>query len=124
EGCGYVSALLQKTSRTDFISRLQFQHNMVLGGASVLSIALLYFLFAIFFRRPAQDIATALAQAQTGDLFARAAVRRDDELGTIAAGFNRMLDDIRSRNEEREQLLWHVCGFNHELKLELARATR
>ena len=124
EGRGYVSALVQKTSRTDFISRLQFQHNMVLGGASVLSIALLYFLFVIFFRRPAQDIATAMAQAQTGDLFARAAVRRDDELGTIAAGFNRMIDDIRSRNEERELLLSQVSGFNQELKLEVARATR
>src|SRR5438552_1338251 len=85
EGRGYVSALVQKTSRTDFISRLQFQHNMVLGGASVLSIALLYFLFVIFFRRPAQDIATAMAQVPTRALFALAAVRREDELGTIAA---------------------------------------
>src|SRR5207237_8858626 len=65
-----------------------------------------------------------MAQAQTGDLFARAAVRRDDELGTIAAGFNRMIDDIRSRNEERELLLSQVSGFNQELKLEVARATR
>src|SRR5229473_2828739 len=57
EGRGYVSALVQKTSRADFINRLQFQHNMVLAGASLLSIALLYLLFVIFFRRPAQDIA-------------------------------------------------------------------
>jgi signal transduction histidine kinase len=88
------------------------------------SIALLYLLFVIFFRRPAQDIASAMAQARTGDLSARAAVRRDDELGTIAKGFNRMIDDIRSRNEERERLLSQVNSFNQELQLEVARATR
>src|SRR5437660_6771047 len=123
EGRGYVSALVQKTSRTDFVDRLQFQHNVVLGGASVVSIALLYLLFVIFFRRPAQDIASAMAQAQAGDLSARATIRRDDELGTIAAGFNRMIDDIRARNEEREKLLSQVNGFNDELGLEVARAT-
>ena len=123
EGRGYVSALVQKTSRTDFVDRLQFQHNVVLGGASVVSIALLYLLFVIFFRRPAQDIASAMAQAQAGDLSARATIRRDDELGTIAAGFNRMIDDIRARNEEREKLLSQVNGFNDELRLEVARAT-
>src|SRR5882724_3564768 len=123
QGQGYVSALVQKNSPTNFITRLQFQQNLVLAGASVVSIALLYLLFAIFFRRPAQDIASAMAQAGTGDLSARAAVRRDDELGTIAKGFNRMIDEIRSRDEEREGLLSQVSGFNHELQLKVERAT-
>ncbi len=123
EGGGYVSALVQKNSRTNFVTRLQFQQNLVLAGASVVSIALLYLLFVIFFRRPAQDIASAMAQARSGDLSARATVRRDDELGTIARGFNRMIDDIRSRNEEREKLLSQVNSFNDELQLEIERAT-
>src|SRR5947209_8227342 len=42
---GYVSALVQKSSRTDFISRLQFQQNVVLAIGSLLAIALLYLLF-------------------------------------------------------------------------------
>jgi len=120
---GYVSALVQKNSPTNFVSRLQFQNNVVLAGASLVSVALLYLLFVIFFRHPAQDIAAAMAQARTGDLSARATVRRDDELGTIAAGFNRMIDDIRARNEEREKLLFQVNSFNDELQLEVARAT-
>ncbi|HAF22207.1 MAG TPA: hypothetical protein DCK93_04715 [Blastocatellia bacterium] len=123
-GSGYVSALVLKTSSADFVSRLQFQHNMVLGGAALASIALLYFLFAILFRRPARDIVSAMAQARSGNLFARATVRRDDELGTIAKGFNRMIDDVRSRDEERERLLLQVKNFNDELRNEVARATK
>jgi two-component system, NtrC family, sensor kinase len=120
---GYVTALVQKNSPSNFVSRHQFQQNIVLAGGSVVSIALLYLLFVVFFRRPAQDIASAMAQARTGDLSARATVRRDDELGTIATGFNLMIDEIRARNEERERLLSRVSGFNKELQLEVERAT-
>src|SRR6266481_1053126 len=122
-GQGYVTALVQKNSPNNFINRLQFQQNIVLAGGSLASVALLYLLFVIFFRRPAQDVASAMAAARSGDLFARVAVRRDDELGTIAKGFNRMIDEIRSRNEERERLLSQVSGFNDELQLEVERAT-
>ncbi len=124
EGGGYVSALVSKTSHTDFVSRLRFQHNMVLAGAVLTSITLLYFLFAILFRRPARDIVTAMGAARTGNLLARAPVRREDELGMIAKGFNRMIDDIRSRDEEREGLLLQVKNFNDELQYEVARATK
>jgi signal transduction histidine kinase len=122
-GRGYVTALVQKNSPTGFVTRLQFQQNLVLAGASIVSVALLYLLFVIFFRRPAQDIASAMTQARNGDLSARATVRRDDELGAIATGFNRMIDDIRSRNEERERLLSQVNSFNDELQVEVERAT-
>src|SRR5258706_4108938 len=64
-----------------------------------------------------------MTQARNGDLSARATVRRDDELGTIATGFNRMIDDIRSRNQERERLLAQLNSFNDELQLEVERAT-
>jgi len=124
EGSGYVSALVSKTSHTDFVSRLRFGHNMVLAGAVVASIALLYLLFVILFRRPLRDIVSAMAKVRAGNLSVRAPVRRDDELGTIAKGFNRMIDDIRSRDEEREQLLSQVKNFNDELQSEVTRATK
>jgi signal transduction histidine kinase len=124
EGGGYVSALVSKTSQKDFISRLQVRHHMVLAGAVVASIALLYLLFAILFRRPLRDIVSAMGRARAGDLSVRAPVRRDDELGTIAKGFNRMIEDISLRDEEREQLLLQVRNFNDELQHEVRHATR
>jgi two-component system NtrC family sensor kinase len=124
EGGGYVSALVSKTSPGDFISRLQSRHNLVLAGAVVASIALLYLLFAVLFRRPLKDIVSAMARARAGNLSVRAPVRRDDELGTIAKGFNRMIEDIRARAEEREQLLSQVKDFNDELQKEVTRATK
>ena len=124
EGGGYVSALVGKTSHTDFVSRLQFQHNMVLAATVVASIALLYLWFAILFRGPLRDIVSAMDTARAGNLSARATVRRDDEIGMIAKGFNRMIEDICSRDEEREQLLSQVKNFNDELQNEVTRATK
>ncbi len=124
DGSGYVTALVNKSSRNALISRLQIQHNLILGGAAIVSIALLYLLFALFFRRPARDIVNAMAQASAGDLTARVPVQREDELGTIAHGFNHMLGDIRARSLEREQLLAQVNGFNDELRREVQLATQ
>lgn len=123
DGSGYISALVRKSARNALVSRLQFQYNMLLAGAAVVAIALLYILFALFFRRPARDIVHAMAQACAGDLTTRALVRSDDELGTIARGFNQMLGDIRGRAEERERLLSQVNSFNDELRREVAQAT-
>src|SRR2546423_1032078 len=102
DGSGYVTALVRKSSRNALVSRLQTQHNMILGGAAVASIALLYLMFALFFRRPARDIVNAMSRARVGDLTTRITVRREDELGIIARGFNRMIDDIRARAQERD----------------------
>jgi signal transduction histidine kinase len=124
DGSGYVTALVRKSSRNALVSRLQTQHNMILGGAAVASIALLYLMFALFFRRPARDIVNAMSRARVGDLTTRITVRREDELGIIARGFNRMIDDIRARAQEREQLLAQVNNFNDELRREVALATR
>jgi two-component system NtrC family sensor kinase len=124
EGSGYVSALVSKTPRTNFIDQLQLRKDVVLAGAVAASIALLYLLFAVLFRRPLRDIVSAMASARAGNLSARAPVHRDDELGTIAKGFNRMIEDIRLRAEEREQLLSKVKNFNDELQHEVKLATK
>ena len=121
---GYVSALVQKQPHTDFVSRLEFRQNLILAGGSVIVVGLLYFFFAFLFQRPTREIALAMARAQSGDLNAKAVVHRDDELGAIAKAFNRMIDDIRSRNEEREKLLHQVSNFNNQLQAQVNAATR
>jgi signal transduction histidine kinase len=121
---GYVSALVQKASPTDFLSRLEFRQTLILGGASIVVVAMLYLFFAFFFQRPTREIAAAMARAQSGDLNARAVVHREDELGAIAKAFNSMIADIRARKEEREKLLLQVRNFNQQLQSEVADATR
>jgi two-component system NtrC family sensor kinase len=119
-----LSALVFKNPGNALVSSLTRQYNLVMSGAILASVALLYLLFAYFFRRPARDIVQAMASARAGDLSARIAVQRDDELGEIARGFNCMIDDIRERAGEREELLARVSGFNDELRREVAAATK
>jgi len=121
---GYISALVQKAPRTDFMDRLQFRQNLILASGSIVVVGLLYFFFTFFFQRPTREVAAAMLRARAGDLNAKAVVHRDDELGEIAGAFNRMIEDIRSRNEEREKLLLQVSNFNEQLQAEVGEATR
>ena len=123
-GDGYLSSLVAKDVRSELTGSLQAQHNLLLGGAVVASVVIFYLLFVRFFRRPAADIVAAMSSARGGDLAARVAVRRQDELGEIGGGFNRLMDDLGERDREREGLLTQISGFNEELRREVATATR
>jgi signal transduction histidine kinase len=122
-GTGYVTALVRKTSVTPIVAVVQFRHNLVLGGVVAVCLALFYVLFEHFFRRPAREIVHALAKARRGDLSSRVDVRRDDELGEIAGGFNVMMEVLSARDAERQALLARIGSFNEELRAEVARAT-
>ncbi|PYR92476.1 MAG: hypothetical protein DMF84_13290 [Acidobacteria bacterium] len=122
-GTGYVAALVAKNSDRQFLSRLQLQHNLVVGGAMAVCVGLLCLLFLFFFRRPARDIVQAMALARGGNLASRVEVRRRDELGAIARGFNTMMDDISARDREREALMTTINGFNRDLQREVDAAT-
>ena len=121
---GYVSALVVKNSDRQFLSQLQFQHNLVVGGAMAVCVGLLYLLFLFFFRLPARDIVQAMGLARGGNLASRVEVRRGDELGAIARGFNTMMDDISARDRERDALMTTIHDFNRDLQHEVAAATR
>jgi methyl-accepting chemotaxis protein len=115
-GTGYVTALVRKSSLTPIVGVVQFRHNLVLGGVAAVCAVLFYVLFEHFFRRPARAIVQALARARTGDFTSRADVRRDDELGEIAGGFNVMMEVLNARDREREALLARIGSFNDELR--------
>jgi two-component system, NtrC family, sensor kinase len=123
-GHGYLTALVLQDAPNNLTNRLQLRHNLVLGGAVIASVGLLYLMFMYFFRNPARDIVNAMSDARRGNLNARVLVRRDDELGEIASGFNQLIEDISERNQERERLLTQISGFNEELRNKVEFATQ
>ena len=122
-GTGYVTSLVVKNSFNPLVSELQQQHNAILAGVALVCVALAYVLFVHFFKRPARNVVRAMMVARGGNFEARAVVKRDDELGEIATGFNSMMDDLSARDREREALLARISGFNDQLRGEVARAT-
>ena len=120
---GFIKALVLKGYHRNLVSSLHREYNFVLFGAVIASVLLLYFLFAYFFRKPVKDIVQTMVHARKGDLSVRALVHRDDELGEIAGGFNRMMDDIASRSREREELLKQIGSLNNELVKKVHLAT-
>lgn len=119
---GFIQALVLKGAHHELVDKLHREYNLVLFGAVAAMVALLYVLFSYFFRRPVKEILHAMAQTRRGALTARAPVRREDELGAIALGFNQLMDNIAERSREREDLLDQIGNLNNELlkKVEVA----
>jgi len=119
---GFIQALVLKGNHHELVDTLHREYNLVLFGAVAAVVALLYLIFIYFFRRPVKEILQAMSQTRAGALSARAPVRRDDELGAIALGFNRLMDNIAERSREREDLLNQIGNLNDELlkKVEVA----
>lgn len=120
---GFIKALVVKSYHRNLVSSLHREYNLVLFGAVIASVLLLYLLFVYFFRKPVKDIVVTMTHARNGDLSARALVHRDDELGEIAGNFNQMMEDIASRSREREELLSQIGSLNNELVKKVHLAT-
>lgn len=121
---GFIEALVLKSTHHQLVDSLHREYNLVLFGALVASVGLLYLLFNYFFRRPVREILQAMADTRGGSLLARAPVRRDDELGAVARGFNQLMDGIADRSREREELLRQISELNDDLlkKVGIARS--
>lgn len=119
---GFIEALVLKSTHHQLVDNLHREYNLVLFGALLASVGLLYLLFSYFFRRPVKEILQAMAETRGGSLLVRAPVRRDDELGAVARGFNQLMDGIAERSREREELLHQISDLNAELlkKVEIA----
>lgn len=119
---GFVEALVLKSAHHQLVDNLHREYNLVLFGALLTSVGLLYLLFSYFFRRPVREIVQAMAETRRGSLLVRAPVRRDDELGAVARGFNQLMDGIADRSREREDLVRQISELNDELlrKVEIA----
>ncbi len=113
---GFIKALVLKGYHRNLVSSLHREYNLVLFGAVIASVLLLYLLFVYFFRKPVKEIVQTMARARQGDLSVRSPVHRDDELGEIARGFNQMMDDIASSHAERLAAIGQVtASLAHEI---------
>jgi signal transduction histidine kinase len=73
--------------------------------------------------QPIQTLVRTMAQAEAGDLGVAAQIARHDELGRLAASFNRMLRKIQRGYEDKVELMIRIENFNRELQAEVERAT-
>ncbi len=92
---------------------LQPAHLSVIALAVLLCYALAHYLTA-----PVRRLRAAVERLGRGDLTARAEESRHDELGDLAASFNRMADHIQTLLAAERRLLFDI---SHELRSPLAR---
>lgn len=92
---------------------LQPAHLLVIGLAVLLCYGLAHYLTA-----PLRRLRSAVDRLGRGDLTARAEESRKDELGDLAAAFNRMADHIQTLLAAERRLLFDI---SHELRSPLAR---
>jgi adenylate cyclase len=74
-------------------------------GVAGVSLALSAFMALYIGRtlvRPIRDLESSMTRVEAGDLDATAAVRSDDELGRLAASFNRMVEGVRRASYIRD----------------------
>jgi signal transduction histidine kinase len=104
-------------------ARERRQSFTIMSVASVLIVGVLGWYLQHHVNRPIQTLVQTMALAEGGDLSAEAHLTRHDELGRLAASFNRMLRKIQQGYEEKVKLMARIENFNRELQAEIERAT-
>lgn len=99
------------------LSRASQVRIALLAGGVLLVTLVLCLLLAGSLVRPLRRMAAAAHRASDGDLEVRVADRRRDEVGAVAAAFNRMAERRQQLEEARRRL---VSDVSHELRTPLA----
>jgi two-component system, NtrC family, sensor kinase len=98
---------------------------VLIMGASTVAIVLLMSVFLQqTLHRRLQNLVTTMARAEAGDLAAVARIHTDDELGRLAASFNRMLSRIRNFNAELQEKVAQATAELRALNGKLFEARR
>jgi two-component system, NtrC family, nitrogen regulation sensor histidine kinase NtrY len=119
-----MGVLLVGSSRRPLIElqRQVVSTAMLVGGAGILVAVLASLWFAARVTRPVVSLAEAARRVAAGDLGAKVEVESSDELGELAASFNRMTEDLvqqRDRTLQAERVAaWRELArrLAHELK--------
>lgn len=119
-----MGVLLVGSSRRPLIElqRQVVSTAMLVGGAGILVAVLASLWFAARVTRPVVSLAAAARRVAAGDLNAKVDVESGDELGELAASFNRMTEDLvqqKDRTLQAERVAaWRELArrLAHELK--------
>src|SRR5208282_3167327 len=119
-----MGTLLVGTSRRPLIElqRQVVSTAMLVGGVGILVSVLASLWFAARVTRPVVSLAEAARRVAAGDLGAKVDVESSDELGELAASFNRMTEDLvqqKDRTLQAERVAaWRELArrLAHELK--------
>ncbi len=116
EEIGHIEARLPRPLHEAFFIRSsnRFLAYSVIGlGAAAI---LLSILAARRISRPLQELTRATAGLAEGTVYRHVTVRTNDEIGQLAASFNRMVDTLEAQERLRKQL---VSNAAHELRTPL-----
>ncbi len=116
EEIGHIEARLPRPLHEAFFihSSNRFLAYSVIGlGAAAI---LLSILAARRISRPLQELTRATAGLAEGAIYRHVTVRANDEIGRLAASFNRMVDTLEAQERLRKQL---VSNAAHELRTPL-----
>jgi two-component system, NtrC family, nitrogen regulation sensor histidine kinase NtrY len=119
-----MGTLLVGTSRRPLIElqRRVVSTAMLVGGVGILVSVLASLWFAARVTRPVVSLAEAARRVAAGDLGAKVDVESSDELGELAASFNRMTEDLAQQKDRTLQAervaAWRELArrLAHELK--------
>ncbi len=108
--------LLRPTKESLLLTRADrfFLLSLVMVGGVALMMSLF---FSHRLTRPIKQLALAASAISGGDLRRRVSVSRRDEVGELAAAFNRMADTLEAQEELRRKLIADVA---HELRTPLS----
>ena len=118
---GSVTVLTPSASRgflgrvsatTGFLQSVWWQFLLVGAVAATISLVVARFL-ARGMTQPLRDMAAAARRMETGDYEVRVETRSRDEVGRLAAAFNRMSAELADLEQSRRDL---VANVSHELK--------
>src|SRR6266446_6522477 len=119
-----MAVLLVGSSRRPLIElqRQIVSAAMLVGGTGILVAVLASLWFAARVTKPVVSLADAARRVAAGDLYAKVSVESSDELGELAAAFNRMTEDLLQQKERTLQAervaAWRELArrLAHELK--------
>jgi signal transduction histidine kinase len=119
-----LGVLLVGSSRRPLIElqRQVVSTAMLVGGVGILIAVLASLWFAARVTRPVESLAEAARRVAAGDLGAKVEVQSSDELGELAAAFNRMTEDLAQQKDRTLQAervaAWRELArrLAHELK--------